>query len=79
MHPQTIDPRLYSAFVEHLGNTIHGGNYVCTYQWEDSVGPVESRPVSLDDIAAAKAHVSCRLPTYSWNVLRINTSEEHSA
>jgi alpha-L-arabinofuranosidase len=25
-----------------------GGNFVCSFDWEDSVGPVEARPVRLD-------------------------------
>jgi alpha-N-arabinofuranosidase len=83
VHDEPIDERLYSAFVEHLGNVIYdgiyapdhasanengfrtdvidlvrdlglttirypGGNYICSYYWEDTVGPVEERPVRAD-------------------------------
>lgn len=79
----SIDDRLYSSFVEHLGNVIYngiynpedpsadengfrkdvielvkalnitairypGGNYICSYQWEDTVGPIEKRPKRAD-------------------------------
>ena len=78
-----VDDRLFSAFVEHLGNVIYngiynpshetarqdgfrqdvislvkelqlayirypGGNYICSYNWEDTVGPVECRPKRLE-------------------------------
>jgi alpha-N-arabinofuranosidase len=77
------DPRLFGAFVEHLGRCVYGGiyepghptadergfrrdvlalvkelaptimrypggNFVSGYDWEDGVGPVESRPRRLD-------------------------------
>ncbi len=77
------DPRLFGAFVEHLGRCVYGGlyepghptadskgfrqdvlelvrelnptiirypggNFVSGYNWEDGVGPVESRPTRLD-------------------------------
>src|SRR3984893_9862479 len=77
------DPRLFGAFVEHLGRCVYGGifepghpqadergvrrdvldlvrelgptiirypggNFVSGYNWEDGVGPVESRPRRLD-------------------------------
>ena len=79
----TIDDRIYSAFLEHLGRAIYtgihepdhptadkngmrgdvaglvrdlnipyvrypGGNFVSAYNWEDGVGPRESRPTRLD-------------------------------
>jgi len=79
----TTDPRLFGAFVEHLGRCVYGGifepghpqadergfrkdvlalvrelgptimrypggNFVSGYNWEDGVGPVESRPRRLD-------------------------------
>lgn len=82
-HRQRIDERLYSAFMEHLGDTVYdgiydpehpeadengfrkdvielvknlnlpmirypGGNYTCSYDWEDGVGPVEKRPARLE-------------------------------
>lgn len=78
-----VDDRIFSAFVEHLGNVIYngiynpshpqanedgfrkdvidlvknlqltgirypGGNYICSYNWEDTVGPAEKRPVRAD-------------------------------
>ena len=77
------DPRLFGAFVEHLGRCVYGGiyepdhptadekgfrrdvlalvkelgttvirypggNFVSGYNWEDGVGPAESRPARLD-------------------------------
>jgi alpha-N-arabinofuranosidase len=77
------DPRLFGAFVEHLGRCVYGGiyepghptadkkgfrgdvlalvkelgptiirypggNFVSGYNWEDGVGPTESRPARLD-------------------------------
>src|SRR5215468_6739631 len=77
------DPRLFGAFVEHLGRCVYGGiyepghptadehgfrrdvlelvrelnptlmrypggNFVSGYNWEDGVGPPESRPQRLD-------------------------------
>lgn len=77
------DPRLFGAFVEHLGRCVYGGiyepdhptadekgfrrdvlalvkelgttiirypggNFVSGYNWEDGVGPMESRPARLD-------------------------------
>ena len=80
---RAVDDRIFSAFVEHLGNVIYngiynpsypeadrdgfrkdvialvkelnltgirypGGNYICSYNWEDTVGPVEERPVRAD-------------------------------
>jgi alpha-N-arabinofuranosidase len=79
----TVDDRLFSSFIEHLGRAVYGGifepghpradkegfrtdvldlvkelrvplirypggNYVSAFNWEDSVGPVESRPRRLD-------------------------------
>ncbi|WP_320127603.1 alpha-N-arabinofuranosidase [uncultured Sphaerochaeta sp.] len=79
----TVDPRLFSSFVEQLGRAVYGGvyepghpladsdgfrtdvmdlvkalsvplvrfpggNYVSNHTWEDSVGPVDERPVRLD-------------------------------
>jgi alpha-N-arabinofuranosidase len=79
----TTDPRLFGAFVEHLGRCVYGGifepghpqadergfrrdvlalvrelgptimrypggNFVSGYNWEDGVGPAESRPRRLD-------------------------------
>ncbi|GIG68028.1 arabinosylfuranosidase ArfA [Phytomonospora endophytica] len=78
-----VDPRLFGAFVEHLGRCVYtgvyepghptadsdglrtdvldlitelgptmlrypGGNFVSGYDWEDGVGPKESRPRRLD-------------------------------
>lgn len=78
-----VDNRVFSAFVEHLGNVIYngiynpsypeanedgfrkdvialvkelnlagirypGGNYICSYNWEDTVGPAEERPIRAD-------------------------------
>ena len=78
-----VDPRVYSAFLEHLGRAIYtgiyepghstadgdgfrgdvldivkklniplvrypGGNFVSNYNWEDGIGPRESRPTRLD-------------------------------
>ncbi len=83
MRQSHVDDRIYSAFVEHMGNVIYngiynpmhksarkdgfrqdvinlvkdlqltyirypGGNYICSYNWEDTVGPVESRPRRLE-------------------------------
>lgn len=80
---ESIDERIYSAFMEHLGNVIYhgiyapehptanadgfredvielvkalrlplirypGGNFVCSYRWEDTVGPVALRPARAD-------------------------------
>ena len=77
------DPRLFGAFVEHLGRCVYGGlyepghptadhngfrgdvlalvkelgptiirypggNFVSGYNWEDGVGPAETRPARLD-------------------------------
>jgi alpha-N-arabinofuranosidase len=39
------------ALVRELGVPLvryPGGNFVCSYDWEDSVGPVEARPKRLD-------------------------------
>lgn len=82
-HVGPIDPRIYGAFVEHLGRCVYsgifepghptaddrgfrqdvlalvkelqipiirypGGNFVSGYNWEDGVGPLESRPRRLD-------------------------------
>ena len=79
----TVDDRLFSSFIEHLGRAVYGGifepghpradkegfrtdvmdlvkelrvplirypggNYVSAFNWEDSVGPVQSRPRRLD-------------------------------
>jgi alpha-L-arabinofuranosidase len=78
-----IDPRIYGAFLEHMGRAVYGGvyepghpsadkdgfrgdvldlvraldlplvrypggNFVSGYDWENGVGPRESRPVRLD-------------------------------
>ncbi|MEI6034371.1 MAG: alpha-N-arabinofuranosidase [Verrucomicrobiae bacterium] len=40
-----------AALIRELSPTLlryPGGNFVSTYNWEDGVGPVESRPVRLD-------------------------------
>jgi alpha-N-arabinofuranosidase len=79
----TTDPRLFGAFVEHLGRCVYGGlyepehptatpegfrgdvlelvrelgtsiirypggNFVSGYDWEDGVGPVETRPRRME-------------------------------
>ncbi len=39
------------SFVRELGIPLvryPGGNFVCSFNWEDSVGPVEKRPTRLD-------------------------------
>ena len=53
-HP-TADARGFRrdvlALVRELGVPVvlyPGGNFVCSFDWEDSVGPVESRPRRLD-------------------------------
>lgn len=83
LRKEVVDDRVFSAFVEHLGNVIYngiyqpdhltanqdgfrkdvielvkelhltgirypGGNFVCSYNWEDTVGPVDQRPVRAD-------------------------------
>ena len=94
------DPRLFGAFVEHLGRCVYGGiyepdhptadekgfrrdvlalvkelgttvvrypggNFVSGYNWEDGVGPAESRPARLD-LAWFAPNRTASAPMNSW-------------
>ena len=70
-------PRVFGkdvlALVKELGPTIMrypGGNFVSGYNWEDGVGPVESRPARLDLAWFTHRAESASAPMNSWTGAR---------